>query len=268
MEEGDAVLGEQLLHLAEEDRVMHDADMLEHADGDDPIVTAGGLAVVAKLEAHAIGKPGIGGAALRQLELLARQGEPGDGDAAFAGEIERKAAPAAADIEHSLPGLQQQLRRDVALLVGLRHLDALVGRQKIGAGILPVGIEEEIVERVRKVVVMRDIGARAPQRIVLLENAEGAAETLIERRQRRARREAEVDGGEIQEVVDAGVFDRQRPIHERLADIEARIEEQLVAERGVVQPDGNVGTGLAGKAMDRAMRIDDAQCPLAHEVTE
>ena len=218
---------------------MHDADMLEHADRDDAIVLPGGLAIVEQLEVHAVGKAGIGGAALRHFELLGREGEAGDGDAAFAREIEREAAPAAADIEHALPRLEQQLRRDMALLVGLRFLDRLVGRQEIGAGVLPVAVEEEIVEHVGEIVVMRHVLARAVQGIVLLEDAEGATESVIERRQQRARRQVHVDGHEVEEIVKAGIFDRQRPVHEGLAEMEARVEEQLAAERGIAQPHGD-----------------------------
>ena len=53
-----------------------------------------------------------------------------------------------ADVEHALPGLEQQLGRDVPLLVELRLLERLVAGLEVGAGILAVAIEEEVVELV------------------------------------------------------------------------------------------------------------------------
>ena len=41
-------------------------------------------------------------------------------------QVERHAAPAAADVEHALPRLQVELGGDVRLLVGLRLLEAVV----------------------------------------------------------------------------------------------------------------------------------------------
>ncbi len=54
VQDGNAVVGEQLVHLAEKLAVVLDPDMLEHADRDDPIEAAGQLAIVAQLKAHAI----------------------------------------------------------------------------------------------------------------------------------------------------------------------------------------------------------------------
>ena len=81
--------------LGEEGAVMVDADMLEHADRDDAVILSGLLAVVAQMKPDPVGEPGGGGAPRRDLVLLDRQRQPGDVDAAFAGEIEREAAPAA-----------------------------------------------------------------------------------------------------------------------------------------------------------------------------
>ena len=66
----------------------------------------------------------------------------------------------------------------MTLLRGLRVFERFIRIVEIGAGILPVGIEEEIIERVGQVVVMGDVLARAPQRIVLLEHAQAAADEI------------------------------------------------------------------------------------------
>ena len=96
----------------------------------------------------------------------------GQGDAQYlramiARECQRHAAPAAADVEHAHARLEAELGGDMRLLLRLRLFQRVVGRAEIGAGILPVGIKEQIVERAGQVVVMRDIGAGALGRVEL-----------------------------------------------------------------------------------------------------
>ena len=67
------------------------------------------------------------------------------------------------------PGLDQKLRGEVALLGELRVVERLLGMLEIGAAVLPVGIEEQRVEALVEIVVMRDVGARAGRRIELRE---------------------------------------------------------------------------------------------------
>ena len=60
------------------------------------------------------------------------------------GEVEGEAAPAASDIEHRRPGLDEQLRREVAFLGELGVVERLTLGLEIGAAILLVGIKEEL----------------------------------------------------------------------------------------------------------------------------
>ena len=123
--------------------------MLEHADRDDAVVAARLLAVVEQLEAHAVGHAALERAPARDGVLLLGQGDARHVDAELAGEEQAHAAPARADVEDLLAGLQQQLGGDVLLLVVLRLLQRLVAGHEVGAGILPVAVEEEVVELVR-----------------------------------------------------------------------------------------------------------------------
>ena len=59
----------------------------------------------------------------------------------------------------------------MALLGELRLVERLIGRLEIGAGILPVGVEEERVEPAVEIVVVRDVAPRAAARIELLQVA-------------------------------------------------------------------------------------------------
>src|SRR5262249_26252278 len=149
--------------------------------------------------------------------LLLREGEAGDRDSALPRQVEREPAPAAADVENMLSRLQKQLRGEVPLLVELRRVEILVGLAEISTGILPVGVEEETVEAVREVVMMRDIGARPALRIVLLEPAQEVAEAGIERPQGMVRRLLEIARQEVKEVVDGAVLDGERAVHIGLA---------------------------------------------------
>src|SRR5262249_33477080 len=126
VEQGDSVVGQQLLHLAEERAVVARADMLEHADRDDAVVAAGLLAIVAGGEARALGATDRRGAVVRNIELLARQRDAGDVRLADGGEIEPKPAPARTDVEDLHAGPEQQLRGEMTLLVVLRLVERLV----------------------------------------------------------------------------------------------------------------------------------------------
>src|SRR3546814_7281381 len=83
-------------------------------------------------------------------------------DVGDAVEIKRHAAPAAAYVQHALTRLQVELGGDVGLLVGLRLIEAVGRIGEISAAILPVGVEEEIVEPVRQIVMMGNVLLRAP----------------------------------------------------------------------------------------------------------
>ena len=74
--------------------------MLEHADRDDPVESAGERAIVDQLELHAIGDAGLVGAAARDLELFLAERDAEHVDVGDAIQVERHAAPAAADVEN------------------------------------------------------------------------------------------------------------------------------------------------------------------------
>ena len=116
------------------------------------------VAIVLQAEIDAVGEARIGCArSLRDAELLLRQRHAGRARAGDAGEIERHAAEAAADVEHRLALVDQQLGGDMALLGELGLFERLARMLEIGAGILPVGVEEEIVNPPVEVVVMGDV---------------------------------------------------------------------------------------------------------------
>jgi len=138
--------------------------MFEHADRHDPVETPdlalGKVAIVDQFEAHPIGHTRRRGALARQRELFLRQGDPQHFDLFQLGERDRHAAPAAADVENTLPRRERKLCRDMRLFRRLRFLQRHIGTRPIGAAILHIAVEEEAVEVVADVVVMRDVRAR------------------------------------------------------------------------------------------------------------
>ena len=201
--------------------------MLEHADRDDAVVAARLLAVVEQLEAHAVGHAAFQGAAARDGVLFLGEGDAGHVDAELLGEVQAHAAPARADVEHLLAGLQQQLGGDVALLVELGLLERLLAGLEVGAGILPVAVEEEIVELAVEVVVMGDVALRP------------ARSDCTARAQRSQRCRAydhctvgvassadDVAAEQIEQVVDVAVLDGELAVHVGFAQRQPRPQRQ------------------------------------------
>jgi hypothetical protein len=102
-----------------------------------------------------------GGARPRAGELLRRQRDAGDPGAGDRGEIEREASPAAADVEYPLSAPHEEFRRDVALLRELGGIERRVAVLVVRAAVLPVGVEEEVVDPAVEIVVVAGIAARA-----------------------------------------------------------------------------------------------------------
>ena len=133
------------------------------------------LAVVLQAEAHPVGEAGGGGALGGDAVLLLGEGDAGDVGAADPGEVERHAAPAAADVEDAGAGADQELGGDQPLLGELGLVERHVGVLEVGAGILHVAVEEEPVEPLVEVVVVGDVGAGGLE-------ADGADDRRVRRR--------------------------------------------------------------------------------------
>src|SRR5208282_5312236 len=121
------------------------ADVLEHAHRYDAVERLTDVAVVLKAELDALGESRLPGPAGRDAELVLRQGDAGHPRVGHAGEIKRHAAETAADIEHGAAVLQEKLCRNMTLLPLLRVVQRLAGTLEIGAGVLAVCVEEELL---------------------------------------------------------------------------------------------------------------------------
>src|SRR5690606_19648609 len=108
VEEHHAVARHQVGACAEESFELRNADMLEHADGDDPveaIAPRGEVAVIDQLELHPVRYAGGGSPLLRERQLFFGKGNAVDLYVGTTGEEDRHSAPAASDVEHCLARL-------------------------------------------------------------------------------------------------------------------------------------------------------------------
>ena len=92
------------------------------------------------------------------------------------GKIEGKSAPTAADVEHLQSVAKIELGGEVTLLGCLRFVQRHSILLEIGAGILSIAVEEQLIEAAVEVVVMLDVAFGAGLWIELAEPAAGEAE--------------------------------------------------------------------------------------------
>ena len=128
--------------------------VLEHADAADAVERALHVAVVLQANFDAVLQPGGPHAFGRQFKLLLRQRDADAAGAKLAGRAQHQRAPAAADVEQRLAGLQAQLGQDVVDLFLLRFRQRLVAVLEIGARINHPRVQPFGIERVRHVVVV------------------------------------------------------------------------------------------------------------------
>src|SRR5262249_48457200 len=153
-----AAVGQHGADAAEERRVVRDADVLDDADGRD-LVVAGVLrqiAGVAILDQASVGEALARDPRRRPLRLRLRQRDAVRPDAVVLRGPDAEAAPAAADVEHALTWLEPELLAHEVELVRLRLLELAVGIAIVCAGVHHQRVEEQGVEVIGHVVVMRD----------------------------------------------------------------------------------------------------------------
>src|SRR5262245_13961437 len=153
-----AAIVQHLADPSEEARVVGDPHVLDDPDGRDLVVAGAGGEVpdVQVLHLAPAGQALSRDAGLGPLRLLPGERHPVGAHAMVLGGPDGEAAPAAADVEHGLAGLETQLPAHQLELVRLRLLEFAVGIAVVGARVDHEGIQEQLVEGVRDVVVMRD----------------------------------------------------------------------------------------------------------------
>ena len=145
------------------------------------------------------------------------------------------------------------------LLGELRVVERLAGAFEIGAAVLPVGVEEQRIEPAVEIVVMRDVAARAPARIELLEAAvQVAQQPLRPRPVRHLGALAEHDG---KHVGDRALLDDERAVHVGFAEFELGIEQNGPFGRARGKTYRYRLAGAVAESQNRAARGGDPECP-------
>ena len=141
---------------------------------------------------------------------------------------------------------------------------------EVGAGILAVAVEEEVVELVLEVVVVGDVALRLADRIVLLDRPDPALHGVGPAHHRRRFECGDVAAQEIEQVVDvAAAFDGQRAVHVGLAQRQAGAHRHAHPRPPVMNAhrDGGAGAG-ALDAMRPAGLIDDGELAFAQQAAK
>src|SRR5215218_3459430 len=185
-------------------RVVFPADVLLDADRRHLVELALDRRVVLELDPDLALETEALDLLLRVGDLLLGQRDAVGGDAVMLGRVAGQRAPAAADVEERLAGLEAQLAADDLELVLLHPVDVVVPIRAVGAGVDHLVVEPERIEGVRDVVVIGD---------VLLVLARVAARGLLGRDRLQRPRSAAVGAPELPRQL------RERPFVERLPEV-------------------------------------------------
>src|SRR5262249_23020582 len=96
-------------------------------------------------------------------------------------------------------------------------------------------------------------------------NSAKQGDGAVQQPRRQPRRHGfEIDRKQVDQIVEAALLDRQLPVHEGLAEIEARPGDEFPMQIRVVKPDryisfGRSVTGRSGKRVERSAGIYDLQ---------
>ena len=209
--------------LLEVPRQVLAADVLEHADARDAVELAFDVAIILQTDLDLVFEAGVLHALRREIELVLRQRDAHAPRAELLRRAHHERAPAAADVEQALAGLQLDLGEDVVDLLDLRGGEIFVAVLEVRARVDHVLVEPQLVELVRDIVVVLD--GLLVRRLRVIEVASHARE--LARARHGASRERVADVDDVRQLA----FDVDLALHVRLAEIvEARFEQ--IGQRG------------------------------------
>ena len=203
VQQGHSVVGQQGADAGEEAPVVRPADMLEHADGDDPVVSAARAAVVFQSE---IRRAAFSSPASRPAAASPRaargEGDTRDVHAVVARQIERHAAEAAADVEHRSPGrpMHVSLAAMWRFLASCASSSEACSGVEVRTGVLHVLVEEAAVEVGRMIVVVVHVAPRPPRQIDDGGEPRHLVEPLLDLAGAPPRRELLVEQHEVEKI--------------------------------------------------------------------
>ena len=146
--------------------------------------------------------------------------------------------------------VDQQLGGDMALLGELRLFERRSGMFEIGAGILAVGIEEQIVKPDVEIVMMGDVLLGVQPIVALAEPARRDARVLEYFQPARAAESDDVPLAERQHVVKVAFGDDEAPVHIEFAKRKSRIERQFPLGGAIGELDAELRPGSVAENLD------------------
>src|SRR5437870_4070539 len=133
------------------------------------------------------------------------------------------------------------------LLVRLGNFQIVVVAGEIGAAVLAVLVEKQVIEGAREIVVMGDIATGAMDGVVAVYHPGKAAELLAPDLAWMAFQMAEVAPDQVENVIDRAVLAGKPLVHPGFPEGELGIEEEAPMERAVVQA---YGSGWSGSTLE------------------
>jgi hypothetical protein len=199
----------------------------------------GDVAVVLQPEIDAFGQMPLRRSDLCVGVLLRRERDAGDLRLAKLGEIDGQSAPAAADVEDAMLGLDQQLGGQVPLLGELGIVERLTGCLEVRAAILPVSIQKQRVELSIEIIMVGHVPLRALGRIELQQAAIQVAQQPLQARPARRLAVAALSKDDGQYVGDRALLDHEGAIDVSFAKSEFGVQEDAALCSVRHEPDGH-----------------------------
>ena len=177
-----------------------------------------------------------------------------------AGRMQRKAAPAGADLEHVILRPERELAANGVKLrrrrLRERHFRPLEQRTRVHHRL----VEEQLEEVVTEIVVRGDIAPAARPRVAM-QPVRGPAHQRRQGREIAFHRIERLPVPEHQAQQGGEVVRLPVPEHVRLSCADGAPEGDLGIERGIEHRDGSVGTGAFGAEREDFARFANAQQP-------
>src|ERR1700756_2963827 len=102
---------------------------------------------------------------------------------------------------------------------------------------------------------------RASSGIVLMDAAQQRRRTVQPMRNQPLGEGLEINRQEVDQIVEAALFDRHRPIHERLEEVKAWADKGLPMQCRVVQADADTASRLPLENMECPAGVDHLKSP-------
>ncbi len=150
-------------------------------------------------------------------------------------------------------------------LACLRFLERVVGSLEVGAAILLVGVEEQLVEPAIQIIVVRDVAARAPGIVAADDAAREEAIATEKARRERALLLLGVAQHELEELVDGPALDHEATVHEQLPDAQLGVENGGALGAGVHEADADLFAATIAEGVHAAAGSHDRQRSALHQ---